>query len=254
MEYRTLKIERKGKILIVQINRPKKMNALSIELMHELDSLLDAVEIDKTISVAIITGNENSFAAGGDISEMLVMDEPTAVKASHFVQQTFTKIGLISKPVIAAIDGLAYGGGCELAMACDFCIASENARFALPESSLHILPGGGGSQRLSRIAGLQNALYLLLSGIEINVQTALCMGIVQKISTSNRLLEETIKLAEIIANKPAETISTIKKTVRGGFKIELEKALEMEANAFGKLVGSVGKDAMKAFFERRKKD
>lgn len=253
MNFKTLLAEKHENILIIQINRPEVMNAMSVQCIQEFNTLFGQAETDNSLRAIVITGNDKSFAAGGDINEMIVMTEDEAAKTATFVQQTFNKIGELKIPVIAAIDSYAMGGGCELAMACDICIASEKAKFALPESMLHILPGGGGTQRLPRIAGINNALYLLLTGITIDAIEAHRLGIVQKIVSTENLLAETLKIAETIVSKPAETIRLIKETIRKGMNTDLENGLKTEADAFGKLVGGIGKEGMKAFIENREK-
>lgn len=253
MNFKTLHIKKKGNILIIKMNRPEVMNAQNVLCIKEFSTIFENIENDNSIRAIIITGNEKSFAAGGDINEMLAMKETEAEKTAGFVQQTFNKIGDLKIPVIAAVNGYAMGGGCELAMACDFCIASENAKFALPESMLHILPGGGGTQRLPRIAGLNNALFILLTGITFNAEEAYRLGIVQKIVPSENLMKECILTAETIISKPAETIWKIKETIRKGMNTNLETGLKLEAIAFGKLVGGIGKEGMKNFLETRQK-
>jgi enoyl-CoA hydratase len=254
MSYKTLIYEKVGAIGIVTLNRPKSLNAISDELLLELDHALDEIEEDEGVGVVIITGQEKVFGAGADITEIANLRSP--VDANRFtkkVRKVFDKLATLRQPTIAAVSGLALGGGFEIALACDIRVAAENARFGLPEIKLGVLPGGGGTQRLPRLVGAGRAKEMLFSGDPVDAQEAYRIGIVNRIVPVGSLMEEAKKLAGIYLERPGYAIMTIKRLVNEGLDMDLNSGLAHEARNF-EILFSTGdqKEGMKAFLEKRK--
>lgn len=251
MKYEILKLEVKESIGIITISRPEAMNALNSRFFTEMDAMFDEIRNNNSINCIIITGEGKAFVAGADIAEMIDMESSAAEKFSVNGQNTFRSIELFEKPVIAAVNGFALGGGCELAMACDFRIASSRAKFGQPEVNLGLIPGFAGTQRLPRLVGLADALYLLMTGGMIGAEDALRMGLVQKITEPEELLEETLKIAKVISSKGPKAVRLVKKVVRDGFESGFDEGAALEAKGFGTLFGNEGTEGMKAFLEKR---
>lgn len=252
MNYDTLNFEKEGSIGIITINRPEAMNALNSRVFFEMNSLLDEIEKLKDVKGVIITGSGKAFVAGADIAEMADMGSDEAEKFSRNGQRTFYRLGSIPIPVIAAVNGYALGGGCELALACDIRIAGAKAKFGQPEVSLGLIPGFAGTQRLSRLTGLGNALLMLMSGDMINAEDAFRIGLVQKVTEQEELMEITKKIMESIISKGPRAVSLVKKVTREGFDSQFGDGSDLEAKNFGKLFGGEGTEGMKAFLEKRK--
>jgi enoyl-CoA hydratase len=252
MEYKILKLAIENNIGVITISRPEALNALNTNFFKEMDLLLDDIEGNDEIDVVVITGEGKAFVAGADISEMCDKTQKQGYEFSIFGQSVFDKIEKLSKPVIAAINGFALGGGCELAMSCDFRIASFKAKFGQPEVNLGLTPGFAGTQRLSRLVGLADALYLLYTADMINADEAYRLKLVQKIVEPENLMEETLSIARKIASKGPEAVKLIKKATRDGFNTDFTSGCEIEANAFASLFEKEGAEGMKAFLEKRK--
>jgi enoyl-CoA hydratase len=252
MEYKILKLAVEDNIGVVTISRPEALNALNTDFFKEMDSLLDDIECNNEISVVVITGEGKAFAAGADIAEMCEKTQREGYDFSRFGQAVFDKIETISKPVIAAINGFALGGGCELAMSCDFRIASSKAKLGQPEVNLGLTPGFAGTQRLSRLVGLADALYLLYTADMIDAAEALRLRLVQKIVEPEELLPEARKIAQKISAKGPDAVKLIKKVTREGFHSSFVEGCELEAQKFGSLFEKQGAEGMKAFLEKRK--
>jgi enoyl-CoA hydratase len=253
MDNTTLLYEKESNIAVIKLNRPKSLNALNRILLRELDTLLDTIEADDEIRAVIITGNEKAFAAGADITELNDIITPT--QALVFVEQgqrVFNKIEGMKKPVIAAVSGFAFGGGCELALSCDIRIADESASFALPEIKLGLLPGGGGTQRLPRIVGLGRAKELLFSGDPIDAKEAFRIGLVNKVVPRGSLMDNAKKMAGTFAERPGYTLQTIKGVVNEGVQLDIKSALAAEMRCFALLFSTQDKqEGVKAFVEKR---
>lgn len=252
MEYKILKLAIENNIGVITISRPEALNALNTNFFKEMDLLLDDIEGNDEIDVVVITGEGKAFVAGADISEMCDKTQKQGYEFSIFGQSVFDKIEKLSKPVIAAINGFALGGGCELAMSCDFRIASFKAKFGQPEVNLGLTPGFAGTQRLSRLVGLADALYLLYTADMINAEEAYRLRLVQKIVEPENLMEETLSIARKIASKGPEAIKLIKRATRNGFNTDFTSGCEIEAKAFASLFEKQGAEGMKAFMEKRK--
>ena len=253
--YQAIISEQSDGVGVVTLNRPAVLNALSTALLRELDDALSALDGDPSIRSIILTGaGEKAFAAGADIAEFKQIE--SAVAGAAFARRGQAIVGRISRmstPVIAAVNGFALGGGCELAMACDIRIAGENARFGQPEVNLGLVPGYGGTQRLSRLAGLGNAMYLCLSGEMIDAQTALRIGLVQKVVPLAELLTETKKLAASIAAKAPLAVQGAKRAIRDGAEASLDEGIEIEALHFGNMTATADfREGTAAFLEKRK--
>ncbi len=249
MEYKNILVEIRNKIAIVRLNRPKALNALNKELMTELYDALKRLE--KEVFCVVLTGNERAFAAGADIKEMA---EETAVSISQKGQfEAWDKINEIKIPMIAAVSGYALGGGFELAMQCDMIIASETAVFGQPEIKLGIIPGAGGTQRLTRTVGKFRAMELILTGRNISAEEAYKMGVVNAVYSKETYLEEAVKLAEKIASMSAVAVRAAKEAVKKAWELPLREGLEAERNKFYFLFASEDqKEGMQAFIEKRK--
>ena len=252
MSYEILSLEVENSIGIVKISRPQAMNALNTKFFSEMDQMLIDVSVRNDISVLIITGDGKAFVAGADIAEMVDMNDEQGSNFSKIGQNTFNSIEKLEIPVIAAINGFALGGGCELAMACDFRIASNLAKFGQPEVNLGLIPGYAATQRLPRIVGLPNALYLLYTADMITADEALRIGLVQKVVEPEQLLPETIAIATKIASKGPNAIKKIKLVTRQGMLTDFTSGSQLESKEFGSLFGNEGAEGMRAFLEKRK--
>ncbi len=253
MEYQILKHEIANGIALVTISRPQALNALNTLFFNEMNHLLAALSQNKDVRVMVLTGEGKAFVAGADIAEMVNKNEREGTDFSRLGQHTFRSIEKVAFPVIAAINGFALGGGLELAMACDFRLASAKAKFGQPEVNLGLIPGFAGTQRLSRLVGVANALYLLTSAEMIGAEDALRIGLVQKVTEPELLLDESMRIANLIAAKGPKAVQLVKVCVRQGLGMSFDDGNELEAKHFGSLFGpnSQGEEGMKAFMEKR---
>lgn len=254
MNYEILNPQVNDGIAVVTISRPKAMNALNTRFFQEMDDYIAAIKNDNNVKIMVITGEGKAFVAGADIAEMVNKNKEEGSAFSRLGQATFRSLEKLDIPVIAAINGFALGGGLELTMACDFRIASTKAKFGQPEVSLGLIPGYAGTQRLSRLIGQGDALYLLMTADMIGAEDALRIGLVQKIFEPEVLMEETLKIAKNITSKGPKAVKLIKQVVRKGLTIDFDKGSELEAEKFGSLFGenNEGKEGMTAFLEKRK--
>jgi enoyl-CoA hydratase len=251
-------IEKENGIGILTINRPHVLNALNSQTVLEIGQAVTELEEDEEVKVIIITGSgEKAFIAGGDISEMSVMDSMEGRKYGQLGQETLFKIENCGKPVIAAVNGYALGGGTELAMACDIRIAAPNAKFGQPEVGLGITPGFAGTQRLPRIVGRGKGkeLILIFSGEMIDSDQAEKIGLVNEVVPLKELMEEAKKLAKKIADKNQNAIKKAKELINHALDVDLVSGCTLESNAFGLCFSTMErKDAMKAFLKKGKKE
>lgn len=241
-------------IAIITLNRPKVMNALNNEILDELESVLKNIERDDKVRVIIITGHEKFFSAGADLAE--IRKYTTPLEAHYFltkVQRVTNFLEIIPKPVIAAISGVALGGGCELSLACDLRIAADNAVFGQPEINVGIIPGAGGTQRLPRIIGLTKAKELLFTGGIINADEALRIGLLNKVVLVKDLMNEAKKMALKIVEKPPIAIKVTKMALTDGLQMSLPQALAYEGRCFEFLFSTEDRlEGLDAFIEKRK--
>ena len=253
MDYSILKIAYAEKAAVVTFSRPAALNALNTLFFTEFDDFLDHLEKREDIKVLIVTGEGKSFVAGADIAEMVGMNSEQAYHFSKTGQRIFDRLGKLDIPVIAAVNGYALGGGCELAMGCDFRIASNTAKFGQPEMNLGLIPGYTATQRLSRLCGLGNALYLLMTADTISAEDALRIGLIQKVTEPETLMEEVMKLAGKIVTNGSDAVRSIKEVARKGLQMDFEEACEIEARSFASLFEQPAtKEGMRAFLEKRK--
>lgn len=251
--YQTLKTEIREGICTLTLNRPEALNALNLLVYKEINAVLDEIEKSNEVKVLVITGEGKAFVAGADIAEMSGMNSEEALPFSLTGQKTFDRLEQMGIPVIAAVNGFALGGGCELAMACDFRVASSKAKFGQPELNLGLIPGYAGTQRLSRLCGLGNALWLILSAEMINAEEALRIGLVQKVVEPETLLETVYAIAAKIASNGSSAAYRAKQVIRQGFQMPFEEAQELEADHFASLFDEeTSQEGMKAFLEKRK--
>ncbi len=254
MSYDTIVIDRTGTIATIVLNRPKVLNALNVLMVRELRDALATLESEEGVRVVIITGaGDRAFAAGADIAELNALPNAVAGAAMARSGQALTlQIERMRTPVIAAINGFALGGGCELAMSCDIRFASEGAKFGQPEVNLGLLPGYGGTQRTARLLGRGMAMYLCLSGEVIDAQEALRIGLVERVFPQAELLDQTKRVANAIAGKAPLAIAATKRAIDDGFSLSTEAGLEIEALHFGSLVNTNDfTEGTTAFLEKR---
>jgi enoyl-CoA hydratase len=253
MPYEHVILERDDGIAIITINRPKVLNALRTDVLRDLREALMECENDDAVKVVIITGaGDRAFVAGADIGEMSELDPIRAKAFSEFGNSVFLYIEKMSKPVIAAINGYALGGGCELLMACDIVIASEKAKIGQPEVKLGIPPGFGGTQRMARLLGKMKAKELIFTGDMIDAQEALRIGLVNKVVPSEKLMEEAKNLARTIASRGQIAVRMAKQLINEGIDVDLETGLSLEAKGFAICFSTEDqKEGMKAFLEKR---
>jgi enoyl-CoA hydratase len=253
--YETLLLERRGRVAVITINRPQKLNALNIQTRAEGAAALDELRDDAEVRVVVITGaGEKAFVAGADIAEF---EGRTAVTQRDVMtaRSLFTAVDTFPKPVIAMINGFCLGGGCELALSCDIRVASETARFGQPEINLGIIPGGGGTQRLTRLVGEGKAMELILTGDMIDAQHAFNLGLVNHVVPAADLEAKTMELANRIAEKSPVALRMAKEAVKTAARSSLDEGLRREIDLFALTFSSADKDeGVRAFLEKRKPD
>jgi len=253
MTYETILVETRGKVGLVTLNRPKALNALNAQVLADLLAALKAFDADPAIAASVITGSEKAFAAGADIKEMASMDYAGAYLADTFSGwEDFTRT---RKPVIAAVAGYALGGGCELAMMCDFIIAADTAKFGQPEITLGVMPGMGGSQRLARFVGKSKAMDMVLTGRMMDAAEAERCGLVSRVVPAADLLEEALKAAGKIAEFSLPAVIMAKEAVNRSYETTLAEGLRFERRLFHSMFAlDDQKEGMAAFVEKRKPD
>ena len=250
----TISIERDGPLATVTLNRPDVLNALNLRMLDELSEAFRQLDGDESVRAVILTGaGPKAFAAGADIGELNALPSARAGEAQARKGQALTRaIERLRVPVIAAVNGFALGGGCELAMACDIRVASENARFGQPEVNLGILPGYGGTQRAPRLVGEGMAMSLCLTGEMIDAAEALRRGLVQKVTPPDGLMAEARRIAALIATKAPLAITAAKRAIVDGARLTLDDALALEALLFGQTVTSEDfREGSRAFLDKR---
>jgi enoyl-CoA hydratase len=251
MNYETILIETRSRVGLITLNRPKAMNALNNRLMGELMDALDAFDRDEEIGAMVVTGNEKAFAAGADIKEMADKSITEMMDSDHIAM--FGRIRTIRKPVIAAVSGWALGGGCEVALSCDMIVASESAKFGLPEVTIGVIPGAGGTQRLTRAVGKVIAMEMILNNRTLTAQEALQFGLVNRLVPVENYLEEALTLAEEVASRAPLAIRAAKKMINRAYEQALSEGLKEEKQEFYSLFASEDqKEGMRAFVEKRK--
>ncbi len=240
-------------IALIQLNRPKELNALNLQLMGEVRDALKELDQDDEVRVIIITGNERAFAAGADIKQMAGKGTVDMWKIDQF--STWDQINKTRKPIIAAVSGFALGGGCEFAMTCDMIVASETAQFGQPEIKIGVMPGAGGTQRLTKALGKAKAMELVLTGKFIGAEEALGYGLINKVVPVELYMQETVKLAKEIAAMSPIAVQMAKESVKRSFEVPLEEGLHFERKNFYMLFSAEDqKEGMNAFIEKRKPD
>lgn len=251
MAYEFILVHRQEPIAIVQINRPKQLNALNGGVMNELTSALEELDKDDAIRCMIVTGSERAFAAGADIKDM-ASATPVEMLSRNWIAH-WDRIKKVTKPVIAAVSGYAFGGGCELAMACDLIVASESAQFGQPEINLGVIPGAGGTQRLTRALGKSKAMEMVLTGRSISAREAEARGLVARVYPTEVYLDEAKNLALEIASKAPIAIRLAKESVNKAFESSLTDGLDYERKLFYFLFSTDDShEGMNAFVEKRK--
>lgn len=240
-------------VALIELNRPKELNALNLQLMGELRDALKALNDDDNVRVIILTGNDKAFAAGADIKQMADKTAIDMLKIDQF--STWDQIRKTKKPLIAAVSGFALGGGCELAMTCDMIIASETAKFGQPEIKIGVMPGAGGTQRLTKAIGKAKAMELVLSGRFISGEEAMSYGLVNKVAPVEMYMYEALTLAKEIAQKSPIAAQLAKEAVNRSFETHLDEGLTFERKNFYLTFASEDqKEGMSAFVEKRKPD
>jgi len=250
MAFENILTETKGKVGIITLNRPKVMNALNGLLMTELGRALDEFEADPAIGCMVLTGSEKAFAAGADIKEIQSLTYIEMLNNDPI--DIWDRISRTRKPIIAAVAGYALGGGCEIAMMCDFIIAADNAKFGQPEITLGVLPGAGGTQRLTRLVGKAKAMDMCLTGRMMGVEEAAQSGLVSRVVPVDDLMDEVIKAADKIADFSQPAVKLMKEAVNRALETPLSEGLLFERRAFYSLFGTADQiEGMDAFANKR---
>ena len=256
MKYENIIFQVKDGIATITFNRPETLNALNSDILKELSQALDEIAQDENIRVLILTGaGEKAFVAGADINELAAFN---TLEAKHFSEEGHVlmhKLQTLPIPVIAAVNGFALGGGSEIALACDFIYASENAMFGLPEINLGIIPGFGGTQRLPRLIGKNRAKEMIFTGKMIPATEAQAMGMVNKVCSPEQLMDEVVRTAQTMASKGKVTLRAAKQAVNNGMNVDLATGCSIETDAFSLCMASPdAKEGTSAFLEKRKPD
>ena len=254
MAYKNITTEKDGAVGVITLNRPDALNALSEPLMKELTAALDDFEADADIGCIVLTGSEKAFAAGADIKDMLSKTYMDAY-LEDFITQNWERVTRCRKPVIAAVAGYALGGGCELAMMCDFIIAADTANFGQPEITLGVLPGAGGSQRLTRLVGKSKAMEMCLTGRMMDAEEAERAGLVSRVVPADELLVETMETAAKIAAMSRPAAMMVKESVNRAYETTLAEGVRFERRLFHSAFATEDqKEGMDAFASKRKPD
>lgn len=252
MNFENIKFEIKENIAYITVNRPKALNALNMDTLNELSAVMDEVQNNAGIKVAVVTGEGRSFVAGADIAQMKDLNTVDGRDMTILGQRVFDKIESVDKPVIAAVNGFALGGGCELSMSCDIRIASEKAKFGQPEVNLGIIPGYGGTQRLPRLVGKGMAKYLIYTGEMINAEEALRIGLVQKVVSPEELMDKATETAKAIIGKAPIAVKMAKHAINNGLNVDLHAGVAYESEAYTTTFGTEDRvEGMTAFVEKR---
>uniref|UniRef100_A0A6M2DML7 Probable enoyl-CoA hydratase, mitochondrial n=1 Tax=Xenopsylla cheopis TaxID=163159 RepID=A0A6M2DML7_XENCH len=247
---KTEKVGVKNNVLLITLNRPKALNALCDKLVCEINDVLDKHESDSDVGAVVITGSEKAFAAGADIKEMQNKTYSETLRDNFLCH--WSRIAQFRKPVIAAVNGFALGGGCELAMMCDIIYAGDKARFGQPEIAIGTIPGAGGTQRLTRSVGKSKAMEICLTGNMVTAEEAEKMGLVSKVFPAEKLLEETVKLADKISSHSPLIVSLCKEAVNTALETSLQEGLHFEKRAFHATFATKDRlEGMTAFVEKR---
>ncbi|MBH3412384.1 MULTISPECIES: enoyl-CoA hydratase [Pseudomonas] len=250
MAFETILLDIHGKVGLITLNRPQALNALNAQIVSEINQALDQLERDPNIGCVVLTGSAKAFAAGADIKEMAELQYPQI-----YVEDLFSDSDRIAnrrKPIIAAVSGFALGGGCELAMMCDFILAADNAKFGQPEINLGVLPGMGGTQRLTRAVGKAKAMELCLTGRLMGAEEAERAGLVARIVPQAELVEEALKVAAIIASKSVPVSMMVKESVNRAFEVTLSEGVRFERRVFHAAFATEDqKEGMAAFIAKR---
>lgn len=251
MAYETILIDRFKNVVCIRLNRPDALNALNNQMMGELTKALKEIETDDDVRAIVLTGNEKAFAAGADIKEIApksYMD----VYQEDFITANWEEATKCRKPIIAAVAGYALGGGCELAMMCDFIIAADNVKFGQPEINIGVIPGAGGTQRLTRIIGKSKAMEMVLTGRFMDADEAERSGLVSRVVPADQLIDEAIKVAEQIAGYSAPAVMMAKECVNAAYETTLDQGMRFERRVFHSLFSTEDqKEGMSAFVDKR---
>jgi enoyl-CoA hydratase len=250
MTYENILVETHGKVALIRLNRPKALNALNTALITELNAALDKCEADPNIGCMVLTGSEKAFAAGADIKEM----QPKSYMDAYFEDfiTSWERLSRTRKPIIAAVAGFALGGGCEIAMMCDFILAADTAKFGQPESKLGTVPGSGGTQRLTRFVGKSKAMEMCLTGRMMDAAEAERAGLVSRIVPADQLIEEALKVAAAIADLSLPIVMLAKECVNRAYETTLTEGVRFERRVFHSTFGTVDqKEGMGAFLEKK---
>jgi enoyl-CoA hydratase len=251
MAYENILVETKGRVGIIRLNRPKALNALCDALVREMGQALDAFEADANIGAVVLTGSDKAFAAGADIKEMQSRTY-MEVYLQDFITSGWERVTTCRKPIIAAVAGFALGGGCEVAMMCDFILAADTAKFGQPEVNLGVMPGAGGTQRLTRFAGKSKAMDMCLTGRMMDAAEAERCGLVSRVVPADKLMEEAVKAAETIAAKSLPSTMMIKEAINRAYETTLAEGVRFERRLFHSSFATEDqKEGMAAFVEKR---
>jgi enoyl-CoA hydratase len=253
-EYKNILVEKNYRghphVAKIQLNRPKVLNALSTDLMFEVAEALLDFDRDPDVRITILTGDDRAFAAGADIAQMVEANPVDQITDNRFL--AWQQLELVSKPILAAVNGFAFGGGCELAMSCDLIIAGDKAQFGQPEIKIGTTPGAGGTQRLTRAIGKSKAMMMVLTGEPIDAYTAYEWGLVAKVVPAQGLMNEAFELASTIANRAPVAVKLAKESVKKSFEMSLKDGMDFERRNFYLTFSSTDqKEGMKAFLEKR---
>ncbi|MET3354483.1 UNVERIFIED_ORG: enoyl-CoA hydratase [Xanthobacter viscosus] len=250
MAYETILVEQHDRVGLIRLNRPQALNALNGQLIGELNAALDTFEQDRGIGCVVLTGSEKAFAAGADIKEMQVFSYP-ATYLDDFIT-SWERLSRTRKPVVAAVAGFALGGGCELAMMCDFILAADTAKFGQPEIKLGVMPGAGGTQRLTRFVGKSKAMEMCLTGRLMDAAEAERAGLVSRVVPAAELLDEALKVAKVIAGMSTHVAMQTKESVNRSYETTLAEGIRFERRVFQSQFGVADqKEGMAAFIEKR---
>lgn len=250
MGYENIRVEKRGRVALVTLNRPKALNALNSELIAELNAALALFESDDKVGCVVLTGSEKAFAAGADIKEMSSLSFVEAYKTDFIT--SWDQVSRFRKPIIAAVAGYALGGGCELAMMCDFILAADNAKFGQPEITLGVMPGAGGTQRLTRFVGKSKAMEMCLTGRMMDAEEAERSGLVSRVVPLDELVDEALKVAEKISDFSLPIAMMTKESVNRAYETTLAEGVRFERRLFHSMFATDDQtEGMAAFVEKR---